>query len=52
MVEPERPQIAIWRRIASWISKATRAQEHAHAPTHIHKHATRKHAHAHTQTNM
>jgi hypothetical protein len=25
MVVPERPQMAIWRRVARWISKATRA---------------------------
>ena len=33
MVEPERPQ-AIWRLDVCWISKATRAQAHARAPTH------------------
>jgi hypothetical protein len=26
ILEPERPQMTIWRRIACWISKATRAQ--------------------------
>ena len=39
MVEPERPQMAIWRRVACWISKATRAQAHARSytpPPHIH----------------
>jgi hypothetical protein len=30
-VEPERPQMAMWRRFACWISKATRAQAHASA---------------------
>jgi hypothetical protein len=37
MVEPERPQI-IWRRVACWISKATRTQAHARAysPTPMH----------------
>ena len=28
LVEPERPQMAIWRRVAWWITKATRAQAH------------------------
>ena len=28
MVEPERPQVTIWRRIACWVSKATRAKTH------------------------
>jgi hypothetical protein len=41
MVEPERPQMTIWRRIACWIRKATRAQLHArpsaHSPKHTHK---------------
>ena len=39
MVEPERPQVAIWRGVACWISKATRAQ----APTTTHTH-TQKYA--------
>ena len=47
LVEPRRPQMAIWRRVACWISQATRAQAHASACaitlTHTH---TRKHAHA------
>ena len=40
MVEPERLQLAIWRRVAWWINKATRSQAHAWArippppPTH------------------
>ena len=29
LVEPERPQITIWRRLACWISKATRVRAHA-----------------------
>jgi hypothetical protein len=28
MVEPERPQMAVWQRVACWISKATRTQAH------------------------
>ena len=43
MVEPERPQMTKWRRVACRISKATRAQAHARAralpPTHTHAHA-------------
>jgi hypothetical protein len=32
VVEPERLQMRVWRmRIACWISKATRAEVHAHA---------------------
>jgi hypothetical protein len=38
MLEPERSQMEIWRRVAWWISKATRAQAHvsdrALIPTH------------------
>ena len=50
MVEPERPQMAIWRRVACWIIKATRAQAHAsaRAPTPIHTLAQAR-MHAHTQ---
>ena len=34
--KPERPQMTIWRNVACWISKTTRAQAHAcaRAPTH------------------
>ena len=49
MVGPERPQMAIWRRAACWISKATRAntaRSLAPTPTHTHSHT---HARAHTQ---
>ena len=61
MVEPERLQIAIWLRVACWISKTTRAQAHARsrAPTipHSLKHAvtharTRPHTHTHTHTYL
>ena len=42
MVETGRPQMTIWRRIACWISKTTRAQEYARdralTPTHTHTH--------------
>jgi hypothetical protein len=49
LVEPGRSQTTVWRRVASWISKATRAQPHArgsaatstytrtHLLTHTHK---------------
>jgi hypothetical protein len=43
MLEPERLHLAIWRRVACWISKATRAQ-HTSAPVHTHTHT-----HTHTQ---
>ena len=38
VVEPERPQMAIWRWVACWISKAIRAEAHvrARAPTPTH----------------
>ena len=40
VVEPERPQVAIWRmRVECWISKATRAQVHASARARTHTHA-------------
>jgi hypothetical protein len=53
MVEPAMLQMAIWRRIACWISKATRAQEHAraHAPTITHPHP-HKHTHERTRTRV
>ena len=49
--------MTVWRRVAFWISKATRAQAHARAcaPTHVH---FRTHppaptrTHTHTQANM
>ena len=46
VVEPERPQMTIWRPVACCIIKATRAQAHAcaRAPTHTHAHV-----HAHTE---
>ena len=44
MMEPERPHTGLWRRVACWISKATRAQaqDSAPAPT-----STRTNVHAH-----
>jgi hypothetical protein len=46
-LEPKRPQMTIWRRVARWIRKATRDQAHARtrAPTHTHANAL-THAHA------
>jgi hypothetical protein len=42
MVEPERQQVATWRRLARWISKATRVQAHflVCTPTHAQTHTT------------
>ena len=55
VVEPERPQMTIWRRVAYWISKTTRQQAHscARAPTHTHTRTysptnARTRAHTHT----
>ena len=44
MVETDRPQMAIWRRVAYRISNGTRSQEHvhAHAPATTHTHARRR----------
>jgi hypothetical protein len=44
VVETERPQMAIWRRVACWISKVTRAQ------TRQRRASTRAHARTHTHT--
>jgi hypothetical protein len=51
VVEPERPQMTIWRmRVACWISKvtSTKAQARAHAPTSPLA-PTHTHTHTHTQ---
>ena len=50
MVEPERPPMAIWRRVACWIGKASRAQAHARAcaPTPHIQALIRAHARTHT----
>jgi hypothetical protein len=45
MVEPERTQMTIQRRVASWIIKATRSRAHARVAT-----RARKHTHTHTHT--
>ena len=47
MVEPERPQMTIWRRAACRISTATRAETYARARAHTH---TYTHTHTHTHT--
>ena len=51
MVDPEKKQIAIWRRVEYWISKVTRPQAHgsARAPTHPHPN-TRARTHTHRKT--
>ena len=54
MIESERPQMAIWLRVACWISNATGAQAHAsaRAPTATPTHArTHTHALANTHTH-
>ena len=51
MVEREKTQMTIWRRVALWISKATRVQTHVRVrtttPTHTHARTTMR---AHTRT--
>jgi hypothetical protein len=39
IVDPERTQMTIWRRVACWISKATQEQVYSrkHARVHTHK---------------
>ena len=44
MVELDRPKMTIWRHVACWISKATRAQAYARVPEPTHH--TSKHAYA------
>jgi hypothetical protein len=38
VVEPERPQMTVWRLVACWIMKATRTETHVRplSPTHTH----------------
>jgi hypothetical protein len=50
IVEPEMPQMAIWRSVSCWISKATHAQAHASARTPTPTHA-RTNALAHKYRN-
>ena len=52
MVEPERPQITIWRRIACWIRKATRAQLHARPSAHSPQIYTHTYSHARTHVHI
>jgi hypothetical protein len=49
VVEPERPQVTMWRHVASLISKATRPQAHSRASTPTQTHA-RTLAHVRTIT--
>ena len=57
LMEPGRPQKAIWRRVECWINITTRGQGHACAttPTHArsdtHSHARLRHTHAHTHAH-
>ena len=57
VVELERPQMAKLRRVACWISKATRTQAHAGAlaptftTTHARKQSTQSQTHTHTHTH-
>jgi hypothetical protein len=50
VVEPERPQTTMWRRVACWISKAKRSHAHARAraSTHTQTHTLSL---SHTQTH-
>ena len=50
-VEPERPQMTLWRRVACWISKVKSAQAHGsvRAPTPT---DTRTHTHAHAHVEL
>jgi hypothetical protein len=48
-MDPDKLQLAIWRRFAFWISKATRAQAHASARVHTH---TYSRARTHTRSLM
>ena len=51
MVEPQRAQMAIWWRVACWISKAPRMQAHACTHAHTHAHALATHPHTPTHTH-
>ena len=46
LVEPKGPQMTIQRRVACWISRATRVEAHA-APAPVHRHP---HTNAHALT--
>jgi hypothetical protein len=47
VVKPQRPQVTIWRLVACWISKVTRAKAHACGCAHT---PTRTHARTHMHT--
>ena len=54
VVEPQRPQLAIWRCVACWVSKATRAQTQASSSartSQTHASTTPPPPHRHTHTN-
>ena len=52
VVEPERPQMTIWRRVACWIIEATRAQAHGCARAPPPPTRARSRTHTRTHTNM
>ena len=54
LMEPERPQMTIWRRVACWISKTTRTEAQARAVLpHTYTYAcTRTHSRSHTHTQI
>jgi hypothetical protein len=43
LVEPERPKMAIWRRVVCWIR--LHARKHTPAPVHARRHADNTHTH-------
>ena len=49
VVEPERPHMTIWRRIACWVSKAKRARARSTTPTHK---RARTHVRTHPRRNI
>ena len=51
-VEPETLHMTIWRRVACWISKATRSQAHSRVREHTHTVYVRTHPRMHTQTEI
>jgi hypothetical protein len=52
LVEPERPQMTIWRSVACWISKTTRASTRSRLCTPITHPYTHAHAHTHERAHV
>jgi hypothetical protein len=50
IVETDTLQMTIWRRVACWISNATRSQGHARTRAPIHTHPSKTHTHTHGST--